>query len=62
VNLFSKLRVAPQPGVPPCSAAPPMWHRRRGRHQPTFISAYVSPHVDIEPVARAVTGRFPACR
>lgn len=26
---------------------------------PTFISAYVSPHVDIDHVARVLAGRFP---
>ncbi len=27
--------------------------------RPAFICGYVSPHVDIDPVARAVTARFP---
>ena len=28
------------------------------RISPTFVSAYVSPHVDIDQVARALTARF----
>jgi hypothetical protein len=30
--------------------------------KPTFINAYVSPHLDIDQVARTVTRRFPGCR
>ncbi|WP_298625292.1 methyl-accepting chemotaxis protein [uncultured Zoogloea sp.] len=61
MNLFSKLRAAPQPGVRTlqCRAADVASTLATVAIQPTFISAYVSPHVDIEPVARAVTGRFP---
>ena len=52
---------APQPGVRTlqCRAADVASTLATVAIQPTFISAYVSPHVDIEPVARAVTGRFP---
>jgi len=31
----------------------------KARISPTFVSAYVSPHIDIDQVARALTGRFP---
>jgi len=61
VNLFNKLRSAPQPGVHTlqCRAGDLTAALAAVAIQPTFVSGYVSPHVDIESVARAVTARFP---
>jgi len=61
VNLFKKLRGASAPGVVTlqCRASEVGQTLASASISPTFVSGYVSPHVDIEPVARAVTARFP---
>ena len=61
MNLFKSLRGAPAPGVAvlQCRASDVAATLAATSLSPTFISGYVSPHVDIDPVARAVTARFP---
>ncbi|TYC55957.1 chemotaxis protein [Zoogloea oleivorans] len=61
MNLFKKLRGASAPGVVTlqCRASEVGQTLASASISPTFVSGYVSPHVDIEPVARAVTARFP---
>ena len=61
MSLFSKFRGAPAPGVHTlqCRAGELAQQLAGARIAPTFIGGYVSPHVDIEQVARAVTARFP---
>ena len=61
MNLFKKLRGASAPGVVTlqCRASEVGQTLTSASITPTFVSGYVSPHVDIEQVARAVTARFP---
>ena len=61
MNLFKSLRGAPAPGVVilQCRASEVVATLAATSISPTFISGYVSPHVDIDPVARAVAARFP---
>jgi len=61
VNLFKSLRGAPSQGVAvlQCRASEVAATLAATSLSPTFISGYVSPHVDIDPIARAVTARFP---
>jgi len=61
VNLFKSLRGTPAPGVVilQCRASEVVATLAATSISPTFISGYVSPHVDIDPVARAVAARFP---
>ncbi|MBL8436205.1 MAG: FIST C-terminal domain-containing protein [Zoogloea sp.] len=61
MKLFTKLRGASQSGVATlqCRAAELEQAVAALAIKPTFISGYVSPHLDIEQVARTVTRQFP---
>ncbi|MBN9696590.1 MAG: FIST C-terminal domain-containing protein [Zoogloea sp.] len=61
MKLFKNLGRPASPGVLTlqCRSADVGAQLAAARFTPTFVSGYVSPHVDIEPVARAVTARFP---
>ncbi len=61
MKLFKRLRSAPAPGVEvlQCRASEIVTTLASTSLSPTFVSGYVSPHVDIDPIARAVTARFP---
>ena len=61
MKLFSKLRGESASGVATlqCRAAELEQALAAVSIKPTFISAYVSPHLDIDQVARTVTRRFP---
>jgi hypothetical protein len=61
MNLFKSLRGASAPGVVTlqCRASEVAQRLASASIAPTFVGGYVSPHVDIDQVARAVTTRFP---
>jgi hypothetical protein len=61
VKFFSKLRGTSMSGVAmlQCRAAELEQALAALSIKPTFINAYVSPHLDIDQVARTVTRRFP---
>ena len=61
MKFFSKLRGTSMSGVAmlQCRAAELEQALAALSIKPTFINAYVSPHLDIDQVARTVTRRFP---
>lgn len=64
MSLFQRLRPGPaaaQAHTVQCSQAGLRDQLARLRCQPTFITGFVSPHLDIDAIARQISERFPGC-